>query len=51
LLDDAQIEYSTKTTVWSLVDNPLERVVAELSALDLPGNLYRALIELLTANP
>ncbi len=51
LLDDAQIEYSTKTTAWSLVDNPLDRVIAELSTLDLPGNLYRALIELLTANP
>ncbi len=51
LLDDAQIEYSTKTTVWSLIDNSLERVVAELTALELPGNLYGALIELLTANP
>ncbi len=51
LLDRAQIEYALKTTVWALIDNPLDRVVAELSTLELPGNLYRALIELLTANP
>jgi alpha-glucosidase (family GH31 glycosyl hydrolase) len=51
LLDRAQIEYALKTTVWSLVEHPLDRVIGELSALELPGNLYRALIELLTANP
>jgi alpha-glucosidase (family GH31 glycosyl hydrolase) len=51
LLDRAQIEYALKTTVWALVEHPLDRLIGELSALELPGNLYRALIELVTANP
>ena len=51
LLDDAQLEYATKDAVWAATDGELDAVVAELTAMELPGGLYGALVELLTANP
>ena len=50
LLDAAQIEYAVKEQVWAATERPLETAIAELTAMNLPGNLYDALVELLTAH-
>jgi alpha-glucosidase (family GH31 glycosyl hydrolase) len=51
VLDDAQIEYAVKEGVRAATARPLETAIAELTAMELPGNLYPALVELLTSWP
>ena len=51
LLDDAQIEYAIKEQVWTAADRPIATAIAELTAMNLPGNLFSAIVELITAHP
>lgn len=51
LINRAQFSYDSKAQVWAVLgtERPVASQLAELAALDLPGSLFSALAELMTA--
>ena len=50
-LDQAEIQFIWKDQIFNLVKNTPDKLLllSKLSALELPADLYRALVELITA--